>query len=63
MPFPSLFALVASKEAWVADVWDDMGQGGHWNRHFIRPLNDWELNDVNDFFLKNSKVCEEGCEG
>lgn len=47
----------------MADVWDDMGQGGHWNRHFIRHLNDWELNDVKDFFLKNSKVCEEGCEG
>ena len=49
---PSLFAFTLSKEVWVTEVWDDMGEGGHWNPHFIRHLNDWELDNVEDFFLR-----------
>ena len=26
--FPSLYALVTSKEAWVAEVWDTLGEDG-----------------------------------
>ena len=26
--FPSLFALSTEKEAWVADVWDPLAEGG-----------------------------------
>ncbi|RVX14330.1 hypothetical protein CK203_017363 [Vitis vinifera] len=29
--FPSLYALAASKEVWVAKVWDSMGEEGGWN--------------------------------
>lgn len=49
MDFPSSYALAASKEAWVADIWDDLGEGGHWNPCFIKHLNDWELDNVEDF--------------
>ncbi|RVW42821.1 hypothetical protein CK203_079929 [Vitis vinifera] len=43
--FPSLFALSAEKEAWVADVWDPLAEGGwgSWNPCFSRALNDWEV--------------------
>ncbi|WJZ83279.1 hypothetical protein VitviT2T_002974 [Vitis vinifera] len=40
--FPSLYALSTEKEAWVADVWDPLVQGGRggWNPCFSRALND-----------------------
>ena len=28
MSFPSLFALPVEKEAWVADIWDPLAEGG-----------------------------------
>ena len=37
--FPSLFALSAEKEVWVADVWDPSAEGG-WSPYFSRALND-----------------------
>lgn len=50
MAFPSLYVLASSKEAWVADVWDGPGEGGHWNPCFGRHLNDWKI-DVIETFL------------
>ena len=41
--FPSLFDLVGSKDAWVADYWVPMGEEGGWTLHFLRPFNDWEV--------------------
>ena len=41
--FPSLFDLAGSKDAWVADYWDPMGEEGGWTPHFVRPFNDWEV--------------------
>lgn len=39
--FPFLYALVVSKEAWVVDVWDDMGEGGILG---ARHINDrWQI--------------------
>ncbi|RVW57036.1 hypothetical protein CK203_070491 [Vitis vinifera] len=32
-----------SKDAWVADYWDPMGEEGGWTPHFLRPFNDWEV--------------------
>ena len=32
--FPSLYVLVASKEAWVAEVWDSSREKGGWNPRF-----------------------------
>ena len=50
--FPSLYALAASKEVWVAKVWDSMGEEGGWNPRFSKPFNDWEVEVVERFLLK-----------
>ena len=49
--FPSLYALSIEKEAWVADVWDPLVQGGRggWNPCFSRALNDWEVEEAELF--------------
>ena len=44
--FPSLYALVASKEAWLVDLWDSSGEEGGWSPRFSRPFNDWEVEEV-----------------
>ena len=49
--FPSLYALATSKEAWVAEVWDTLGEDGGWNPCFSRPFNDWEMGMVERFLL------------
>ena len=62
--FPSLFALVVHKEASVTDVWDSsrdvggVGGRGWWSPHFIKMFNNWELEEVERFFLilHNKKV-------
>ena len=40
MPFPSLFALVDSKEVWVVDIWDSSTQRGRGDGilAFLDPL-------------------------
>ena len=43
---PSLFALAVSKDAWVADFWDSLGEEGGWNPCFSRSFNDWEVEAV-----------------
>ena len=50
MSFPSLYALALSKEAWVADFWDDTRGMRHWTLHFTRHFNDWELDIIETFF-------------
>ena len=56
--FPSMFALVANKEALVVDVWDFSSEEGCWTLQFSRPLNDWEFEEVVSFFhpLQDKKV-------
>ena len=44
--FPCLYAIAFFKDAWVVDVWD----GGSWGPWFIRPFNDWELEEVDALF-------------
>ncbi|RVX21330.1 hypothetical protein CK203_002101 [Vitis vinifera] len=44
--YPSLFALAVSKDAWVADYWDSLGEVGGWIPRFSRPFNDWEVEAV-----------------
>ena len=41
--FPFLFSLTASREAWVANVWNSTVEDGGWNSSFSRPFNDWEV--------------------
>ena len=49
--FPSLYALVTSKEAWVAEVWDATGEDRGWNPRFSRRFNDWEMEMVERFIF------------
>ena len=41
-----MFALAVSKDAWVADCWDSLGEEGGWNPRFSRSFNDWEVEAV-----------------
>ena len=47
--FPSLFAIAASKDAWVSELWCGLEHGEGWNAHFTRLLNDWEVEEVERF--------------
>ena len=49
--FPSLFAFAIAKKAWVEDVRVERGMVT-WNLCFSRNFHDWELDVVNNFFLK-----------
>ncbi|RVW37191.1 Mitochondrial carrier protein MTM1 [Vitis vinifera] len=50
--FPSLFVLVASKGAWVEEVWSASFDGGCWAPCFSKHLNDWEMDIVEWFLLR-----------
>ncbi|RVW96810.1 hypothetical protein CK203_026027 [Vitis vinifera] len=51
LSFPSLYALVTSKEAWVVEVWDASGEEGGWNPRFSRPFNEWQMEMVERFLF------------
>ncbi|KAJ9684352.1 hypothetical protein PVL29_016699 [Vitis rotundifolia] len=57
--FPSLFALTADKEVWVANIWDPLAEGG-WNPCFLRAFNDWEVEEVERFLgrLHGKRILE-----
>ena len=44
--YPSLFNLALNKEATVADIWDRGEGAGCWSPTFLRPLNDWEIEEM-----------------
>ena len=44
--FPSLFSLAVNKEAKVVDIWESREGVGCWSPTFIRPINDWELEEM-----------------
>ena len=46
-----MFALAASKDTWVKDVWSFTEGGGSWSPHFSKPFNDWEMDEVHSFLL------------
>ena len=56
--FPTLFNLAVHKDARVADVWDSSRENGGWSPVFLRPFNDWEVEEVEMFFhfLRNKKI-------
>ncbi|RVW17454.1 Transposon TX1 uncharacterized 149 kDa protein [Vitis vinifera] len=58
--FPSLFAFTVDKEAWVADFWDLLAEGG-WNPCFSRAFNDWEVEEAERFLerLHGKRVLED----
>ena len=54
--FPSLFALTLHKEASMVDIWDNSREpprGG--SPLFIRLFNDWEIEEVERFFLLHNR--------
>ena len=48
--FPTLFANSTHKNALIKDVWSP-DEGGGPNPLFLRPFNDWEMKEVNNFLL------------
>ena len=56
--FPTLFNLATHKNAKVANVWDSSREDGGWSLVFLRPFNDWEVEEVERFlhFLHNKKI-------
>ena len=44
--FSTLYAMVASKGPKVGEVWDTTRGEGGWNPRFIRPFNDWEMEEM-----------------
>ena len=47
--YPSLFNLALNKEAKIADIWDRDRGVGCWSPTFLRPLNDWEIEEATRF--------------
>ena len=47
--FPTLYSIVVARGAKVAEVWESSGDSGAWNPRFLRPLNDWEMEQVQNF--------------
>ena len=56
--FPTLFNLAVHKDVRVVDVWDSSREEGGWSPVFLRPFNDWEMEEVERFlhFLVNKKI-------
>ena len=60
--YHSLFNLALNKEAKIADIWDRDSGDGNWAPTFLRPLNDWEIEEVARFFhsLQEVSYCPSG---
>ena len=56
--FPTLFNLAVHKDARVADVWDSSRGDGGRSPVFLRPFNDWEVEEVERLlhFLHNKEI-------
>jgi hypothetical protein len=48
--FPALFTIACAKEAWVEENMVVVNGAIHWNVMFLRPVHDWELEEVSQFF-------------
>ena len=38
--------MAANKEASIAYVWGSSREGGGWTPCFVRPFNDWEVDEI-----------------
>ena len=47
-----LFAIIASNEAWVRNVWRKIGGCGDWDPIIFRHLNDWEVDEAKRPFFR-----------
>nr|CAN82017.1 hypothetical protein VITISV_003416 [Vitis vinifera] len=50
--FSSLFSMSMSKNAWVSEVWNPVGDGDGWTPLFARAFNDWEIDLVEHLLQK-----------
>ena len=44
--FPSSYTIAEDKEAWVNEYWSNLREGEEWSSLFIKPFNDWEVEDA-----------------
>ena len=50
--FSSLFSISMSKNAWVSEVWNPVGDGDGWTPLFARAFKDWEIDLVEHLLQK-----------
>ena len=46
---PILCNVAGTRKAMVAEVWEISENYGAWNLRFIKPFNDWEMKQVQNF--------------
>ena len=57
--FPALFTISCAKEAWLEENMDIVNGAIHWNVLFIRPVHDWELEEVSSCCILNKLGMEQ----
>ncbi|RVW74115.1 Transposon TX1 uncharacterized 149 kDa protein [Vitis vinifera] len=50
--FSSLFSISMSKNVWVSEVWNPVGDGDDWTPLFARAFHDWEIDLVERLLQK-----------
>jgi hypothetical protein len=50
--YPELYHIARNKEAWVSDNMQILNKEVHWNVHFFREAQDWEVEMVMAFYGK-----------
>ena len=49
---PFFFSMSMSKNVWVSEVWNPVGDGDGWTPLFARAFNDWEIDVVERLLQK-----------
>lgn len=47
-----LLSVASIKDAWVAEMWEQIEEGGCWSMRFVKQIHDWELGNLEAFFKK-----------
>jgi hypothetical protein len=53
IPFSKIISIARCKDVWVADHMQFRNGNIYWNICFTRPVHDWEVEVVFDFFGSN----------
>ena len=53
-----MFSLAMQKDAMVSDLWNHFREEECWDPTFLRPFNDWEMEEVGRFlsFIHRKKI-------
>ena len=56
--FTSMFSLAVQKDTMVSNLWNHLTEEGGWAPTFLRPLNDWGMEEVGRFlsFIHRKKI-------